>query len=153
MTIAEHSRLCGPIPPLPNQVINLREIPNLKFFNTNYREYLAVYNNYIIGVYPFAIKIEHAFDGDNNPMTYEFFKTMGVRSAHHHNDYTTGYSIINVDPCALYEEISGIRIHHGESDDWKINIDYKDPIKAFESEIISQNRNNKIDKLLISENH
>lgn len=47
MTITEHSRLCGPIPPLPNQVIDLKEIHKLKFFNTSFREYLAVYNNYI----------------------------------------------------------------------------------------------------------
>jgi len=84
MTITEHSRLCGPIPPPPNKIINLKEIPNLKFFNTSFREYLAIYNNYIIGVYPFSIKLEYAFDTDNKPITYEFFKLMGVRSHHHH---------------------------------------------------------------------
>ena len=34
--------------PLPNEVIDLKEIYNLKFFRTSYREYLGVYGDYII---------------------------------------------------------------------------------------------------------
>ena len=40
-------------------VDNLFKIDNfskLKFFNTSYREYLTIYDGYIIGIYPFAIK-------------------------------------------------------------------------------------------------
>lgn len=67
----------------------------------------------------------------------------GVKSSHHHHDFIDGD--INIDPCDIYEKISGVKIHHGDIDD--MNRDYTDNIKDFESEIISHFRDIKIDKI------
>lgn len=131
--------------PLPNEVIDLKEIYNLKFFRTSYREYLGVYGDYIIGVYPFAILVENAYK-DNKPITYDHFKMCGVRSSHHHQDYVN--KKINTDPCDVYESISGTKIHRGVSDRHLMNIDHIDDIKLFEVDILSQKRDNKLTDIL-----
>ena len=146
MTIKEHIYLAGKIPPLPNEVIDLKEVHKMKFFNTSYREYLCVYGDYIIGVYPFAIKVEWSFRADGKLVTYDYFKMQGVRSRHHHQDFTKGE--VNTDPCDIFEKVCGVKIHSGESDNNLMNIDHKDDIRMFESEILSQKRDNKLKEIL-----
>lgn len=145
MTIEEHNYLRGENPPLPNTIIDLNEVHKLNFIQTSFREYLCVYGDYIICVYPFAIKVEWSFRMDGKPLTYDYFKLSGVRSSYHHHDFLSGE--IDTDPCEIYEMVSGIRIHHHESDSNFMNNDYSENIKLFESEIISQRRNNKINEL------
>lgn len=145
MNIVEHAKLIGDNPPLPNQIMNLEDVYKIKFYNTSYREYLGVYGGYIIGVYPFAIKTEKTFRTDDVAITYDFFKLMGVRSSHHHIDFKNGE--IDIDPCDIYESVSGVRIHHGGSDSHLMNLDHTNEIKLFESEIVSISRDNKLNEL------
>jgi len=152
MTIEEHMYLKGDKPPLPNEVIDLKEVSKLHFINTSFREYLCVYGDYIIAVYPFAIKVEWSFRADGKPVTYDYFKMQGVRSRHHHQDFTKG--LISTDPCDIFEEICGIKIHHrGDdngsiSDDHLMYIDHSGDIRSFESMIVSQKRDNKLKEIL-----
>ncbi len=146
MMIEEHMYLSGEKPPLPNKVIDLKEVHNLKFYCTSYREYLCVYGDYIIGVYPFVIKVEWSFRADGKPLTYYYFRMQGVRSSIHHQDFRM--SEIDTDPCDIFEKVCGVKIHRGESDDHLMNIDHIDDIRAFESEILSQKRGNKLDEIL-----
>lgn len=149
MNLDEHYRLSVWKLPKPNEVINLKEIDKIKFFNISYREYVGVYGDYIIGVYPFVVKIDRAFRDDGSPITYDDFKMYGVKSMHHHNDFIEGK--IDTDPCDIYEKVSGIKIHHTgtehESDNHMMNIDHVDDIKLFEAEIISQSRDRKLNKI------
>lgn len=131
--------------PLPNELLGLKELHKMKFYNTSFREYLCVYGDYIIGVYPFAIKVDKAFDNDGNPITYEQFSLLGVRSHHHHSDFTKG--VIDVDPCDIFEKVCGIRIHQGESDNHLKSIDYSNDIRGFNAEIISERRDSKLNDL------
>lgn len=133
--------------PLPNEVINLAEVDKIKFYNISFREYIGIYDKYIIGVYPFSIKIDNALK-DGMPITYDDLKMYGVKSSHHHHDFLDGN--IDIDPCDIYEKISGVKTHQGagwpdDIDD--MNRDYTDNIKDFESEIISHFRDIKIDKI------
>jgi len=146
VTIEEHMYLAGDKPPLPNHIVDLKEVHNMKFYNTSFREYLCVYGDYIIAVYPFAIKVEWSHRGDGRPVNYEHFKMQGVRSGHHHQDFTKGD--ISTDPCDIFEKVCGVRIHHlNDSDDHLMNIDHSDDIRSFESEILSQKRDNKLNEL------
>ena len=143
--------------PKPNEVINLKEIDKIKFFNISFREYVGVYGGYIIGVYPFVVIIDRASKYDGNPITHNDFKTYGVKSmffifisqrvflTHHHNDFIDGK--IDIDPCDIYEKVSGIKIHHNEPDDHMIDIDHGNDIRLFEAEIISQSRESKLKEL------
>jgi hypothetical protein len=145
MNLEEHYRQNYWNLPKPNEVINLKEIDKIKFFNISYREYVGVYGDYIIGVYPFAIKIDKSFKDDGSPITYGDFKMYGVKSKHHHVDFTEGK--IDTDPCDIYEKVSGVKIHHGEPDNHMMNIYHEDDIKLFEAEIISQRRDSKLNEL------
>jgi hypothetical protein len=131
--------------PKPNEVINLKEIDKIKFFNISFREYVGVYGGYIIGVYPFVVIIDRASKYDGNPITHNDFKMYGVKSMHHHYDFIDGK--IDIDPCDIYEKVSGIKIHHNEPDDHMIDIDHGNDIRLFEAEIISQSRESKLKEL------
>jgi hypothetical protein len=145
VTIKEFEYLSGDNPPLPNKVFDLRGVSRMKFFNTSFREYLCVSGDYIIGVYPFSIKLEWSFRSDGNPFTYKYFQMQGVRSSHHHQDFRKGE--IDIDPCDIFESVCGVRIHGKESDNHLMNIDHSDIIRLFESEVLSQKRDNKIKNL------
>ncbi len=132
--------------PLPNEVINLSEVDKIKFHHVSFREYVAVYDKYIIGIYPFSIKIDNALKGDV-PINYNDFKMYGDKSSHHHHDFRSGD--IDIDPCDIYEKISGVKYH----DEFQRSLvderlaDYTNNIKDFESELISHFRDRKIDKI------
>jgi len=145
MTIEEHRRLWGNNPPLPNEIIELSEIPNLKFYNTSYREYLAVYGEYIIKVYPFAVGVERSFLTDGSPVTYDSLKLAGARSHQHHNDFISGK--IDIDPCDIYEVVSGTKIHSGGSDSYLMNKEHSGDIRGFESFILSIKRDSKLKEI------
>ena len=133
--------------PKASEVIDLTQLHTLTFFNTSYREYLTVYQDWIIGVYPFAVRIEKALTLYNKPLTYNEYEILGVRSQLHHIHFNDGF--INTDPCDIYEKVSGIKIHHRESDNHMMNKDHTNDIKLFEAQIISLNRNNKFIRLTI----
>ena len=140
--------------PFPNQVIKLSEIKNLKFYNVSFCDYLAVYDCWVIGVYPFVVNISSIYKGgnvaDNYPVitgntglvTYDYLKIYSDKSGHHHNDFVSG--TIDYDPCIIYEEVSGIRIHHGESDNHMMSLDHKEAISNFDAGIISHVRDKRL---------
>lgn len=133
--------------PLASNILDIKEIDSIKFFNTSFREYLGVYGEYIIGVYPFAITVNRAFGNDNRPISYYEFKMQGVRSSQHHIDFIKNE--ISFDPCDVYEKISGIKIHNGEDDSHKnILTEKRAEIKFFEAEILSQIRDYKLKIIL-----
>ncbi len=130
--------------PLPDKIIDLNEVHKLKFFNVSFRDYYSVYGDYIIQVYPFVISLSKAFDNKGKPLNYEIIRMSG-RSRYHHSDYTDG--IVSVDPCDIYERVSGIKILQGESDDHLMNKSYEEEIRLFDAEILSQRRELKLNKL------
>jgi hypothetical protein len=130
--------------PLIDKIIDLNEVHKLKFFNVSFRDYYSVYGDYIIQVYPFVISLSKAFDNKGKPLNYEIIRMSG-RSRYHHSDYTDG--IVSVDPCDIYERVSGIKIHQGESDDHLMNKSYEEEIRLFDAEILSQRRELKLNKL------
>jgi hypothetical protein len=133
-------------PPLPDKLLNLKDIHKMKFFNTNFREYLCVYGDYIIGVYPFVINIKWSFK-DNKPVTYDNFRLLNHYSMIHHNDFTLGK--VDTDPCDIFEDVCGIKIHKNELDSHLMYLDHEDEIRMFESEIILQKRDNRLKDILI----
>jgi hypothetical protein len=133
--------------PLPDKIIDLNEVHKLKFFNVSFREYYSVYDDYIIQVYPFVISLSKAFDNKGKPLNYEIIRMSG-RSRYHHQDYIKGK--ISVDPCDIYEKVSGVKIHQGESDSHLMNKSYEEDIRLFDAEILSQKRELKLNKLGIN---
>ena len=114
------------------------DFKSIKFYNTSFREYVGIYDEYIIGVYPFVIAY------DKLPIDYSHTSFSHSHNLFSHNDYKDG--IISIDPCDIFEEVSGIRIHHGDLLPLHLN-DYSYNIKCFNSYIISRNRNNKLDSI------
>jgi hypothetical protein len=145
MTIQEHIRLYTYDLPSPSDVVDLKEVHKMKFYHTSYREYLCVQGDYIIGVYPFAIKVERVFDNDGGANTYDRFKTLGVRSMYNHNDFDKG--LIDMDPCDIFEKVSGIKIHHDESDDHLRIINHSNDISGFDAEVLSYRRDKRLNEL------
>jgi hypothetical protein len=126
--------------PLP-----LLEVHKLKFFYVDFREYYSVYGDYIIHVFPFVISLSK-ITYEDKPLNYEIinmFKRASLR--YHHQDYIKGK--VSVDPCDIYERVSGIKIHQGESDYHLMNKSYEEEIRLFDAEILSQRREQKLNKL------
>ena len=122
----------------PDDFIRLSEIKNLRFHHVNYREYLSVWGDWIIGVYPFAVNITSIYKRDGSLIGYDDFPYSLGKVQYHHNNFVNGD--IDYDPCLIYEEVSGFRIHHYQSDDCLMGLDHSDSIRLFESDIISQLR-------------
>lgn len=132
--------------PLASNILDIKEIDSIKFFNTSFREYLGIYGEYIIGVYPFTITVNRSFGDGNRPISYYEFKMQGVVSSQHHIDFIKNE--ISFDPCDVYEKISGIKIHNGGDDAHTMSIDHTDEIKFFEAEILSKIRDYKLKIIL-----
>ena len=122
--------------------IDLSNIKNLKFYNVSYREYLALYNDLIIGVYPFAITIQSAYNENGSVVSYENLK-YSHRTQLHHQNFVKGV-ITHDDPCIIFEEVSGRKIHHNEGDDDLMQLDHKLDVQSFESGIKSTIRDDKL---------
>lgn len=143
-----------------NKPFLLKDIDKIKFYNTSFREYLGVYDSYIIGVYPFAINITDIFTNFKYELFHNGYKPSQStgpfplteilnKSLNHHNDYRV--KKIDVDPCDIYEFISGVRIHHGSSDTGYGPNNLKEMqnnIITFESTVKSVMRDNKIKNIL-----
>jgi hypothetical protein len=112
-----------------DDIISLKEVHKLDFINTDYREFLTIYKDYIIAVYPFVIEarkknlINLSFGGKSSIISY------------HHTDFNKG--IIDVDPCDIYE-----KVYNGKSDDYLNNMN------IFKSMVIESIRNDKINTIL-----
>jgi hypothetical protein len=136
--------------PLPDEVISLDKIGSLKFFNVSYREYLAVYGEWVVSVYPFVVRISSVWREDGSLIDLQYFNYYSKRSGYHHNDFVEGRC--DYDPCDIFEEVCGVRIHRGESDSHLMNLDHVEDIRGFEEElrsVISIRRNNKIDSIIL----
>jgi hypothetical protein len=123
-----------------DDIISLKEVHKLDFINTNYLEFLTIYKDYIIAVYPFVIEARKKnLSGKSSIISY------------HHTDFNKG--IIDVDPCDIYEKvaifainlishISYLNIYNGKSDDYLNNMN------IFKSMVIESIRNDKINTIL-----
>lgn len=135
--------------PLPNQIISLIEISSLKFYNVSYREYLTVYDEWVIGVYPFSVTISKSTRPDGSIIDLDYFNISSKKSGFHHQDFLSGKC--DYDPCDIFEEVCGVKIHHGQSDWHLMYLNHTDDIKEFEEElrsILSNRRNKQIESLL-----
>lgn len=86
---------------------------------------------------------------DGNLIDWDYFEYYSKKSGYHHNDY------VNVrcdyDPCDIFEDVSGVKIHRGESDGHLMYLDHVGDVRGFEEElrsIISNRRNNQIESIL-----
>jgi len=130
--------------PLPNQIIDLRDICKLEFHNISYREYLAIYDEWIIGVYPFVVNITSIWKEEGTLVDLEYIKIFSRKSGLHHQDFLGGKC--DYDPCDIFEEVCGVKIHHGESDDHLMYLDHSGDKESFN--IRAHIRNQKLDALL-----
>ena len=136
--------------PLPNQIISLDKISSLKFWNVSYREYMVVWGEWIIEVYPFVVQVTSVWKGDGSLIDWHYFRHYSKRSGHHHQDFVRGDC--DYDPFDIYEEVCGVKIHRGESDDHLMYLDHTNDIRGFEEElrgVISNRRNNQIESILL----
>jgi hypothetical protein len=95
------------------------DLSKISFVRTSYREYFGIWKvnsegTWLVVSYPFAIKLILAqkiqFDRD---FFYQISRSQpNIKFNYHHQDRGK----IGIDPCDIYEFISGIKIHHGESD-------------------------------------
>jgi hypothetical protein len=120
----------------------------IKFLNTSFRELSAIVDGrYIVRIYSFVVQVS-VF---HKPFIYEklkfYDKDIKDILRVHHGDFTDGFS--KLDPCNIFEDIYGIRIHHGESDIHLMNKTYLDEITLFESDMISSLRERKINQIIV----
>jgi hypothetical protein len=128
---------------LPNQIINLSDISCLRFYNISYREYLAIYDEWIIGVYPWAVSVTSIWKDDGTLVDLEYIKIFSRKSSVlHHNDFLRGKC--DYDPCVIFEDVSGVKIHQGESDDHLMYLDHLDDIRRFDSYLRGWFRNRRL---------
>jgi hypothetical protein len=135
--------------PLPNQIISLNKISSLKFFNVSYREYMTICGEWIIEVYPFAVLVTSVWQENGSLIDINYLNYYSKRSGYHHNDFVEGKC--DYDPRDIFEEVCGIKIHRGESDNHLMNLDHTNDIREFEGElrcIISNRRNVQIESIL-----
>jgi hypothetical protein len=135
--------------PLPDEVIPLYKISSLKFFNVSYREYMTICGEWIIEVYPFAVLVTSVWQENGSLIDWHYFRHYSKRSGYHHNDFVEDKC--DYDPCVIFEDVSGVKIHRGESDDHLMYLDHTDDIRGFEEElrgVISNRRNGQIESIL-----
>ncbi len=93
-------------------LLNLKEY---HFYDISYREYVALHKKYIIRIYPFVVDIHEIMKPcDIQQLKYyhpEIFKQI-IRI--HHVDFINGISFF--DPCLIFEEITGQKIHTVSND-------------------------------------
>ena len=130
------------------------EFDRIKFLNVGYRELFGIYQNkFIISIYPFVTKcylIPQSFKFKFKEWKHswkEDIKQLMVFE-YHHQDYCN--KEIKIDPCDIFENTYGIKIHSGESDKHKMNCDnlYKDSKYKFESIVLELNRCHKIEEII-----
>lgn len=107
--------------------INLEMV---KFFNTSYREYVGIWKFdhrgiWVIFVYPFAIKlvISDEIRPPDEISNLSLHDKLGVKNIF--NYHHTQREEIGVDPCDIYEWVSGIKIHRGESDKHMMGLSFE----------------------------
>lgn len=128
------------------------------FTQVGFREYVCSVGDYIICVYSFATKLYGLGFDEIQYHPYELpgflrddiefrekYKYKLIFN-YHHQDFNNG--ITKIDPCATFERISGIKIHHGESDKHLMSLDHRVSVSRFKSNISSVRREDRILKIL-----
>ena len=131
---------------LKNEI--LLNITKFKYSNTSYREYKAVYKNYLVCVWPFAIHIYEILKPSNiealSWASYVFSECFKKIFDLHHIDWLK----YGIDPCDVYEEVSGYKIHSGESDDMSVSEEcYHKQINELNVKILHNLRIEKLNKI------
>lgn len=137
-------------------VIRDIDLGRIKFFNIDYRHYIGIWKIdqsgfWIVQSHPFAISLNiRSHDRvDNitsqNPKleTTKYPDDYNYVFNYHHKDRDK----IGLDPCDIYEWISGINIHSGESDDHMMGLDFYSVNKEFVDYMRVTRRLEKIEKL------
>lgn len=116
-------------------IIEEIEFDRIKFLNVGYRELFGIYQNKFIKFEEWR----YSWNEDiKQLMVFEY----------HHRDYNS--KKIKIDPCDIFENVYGIKIHNSESDNHMMNLDdlYKDSKSKFESMILELNRCRKIEEII-----
>ena len=135
---------------------SIKDILNkIQFHNTSYKEYLGIYDKYIISVYPFDINIFDACINDKPILYNDLYHKYLNKRQFHHIDFINAINILDeefiydIDPCDAYDIVSG---HNNFSNNIiTTNMIHKkihtEDIISFESDVRSYKRDQKLIEL------
>ena len=107
----------------------INNIPKIKFYNLSFRCYRGVYKKYVVGIFPFVTDIfeiinkpgKIAINGNFDYSEYDknVIEIFRIHLQDHRKNPEKYF-----DPCLLYEEIIGDKIHTNPSngDQYKMNL-------------------------------
>lgn len=98
--------------PLPKEVIDLGIIKDLDFFSIGFREWVSIYGEWVITVYPFVVSIRSIWKEEGILLTFSEYNFVNS-NRHHHIDYKEGQC--DYDPCDMSSEIHSQHSKIGET--------------------------------------
>ena len=142
----------------------IENISEIKFYNLSFRCYRGIYKDYVVGIHPFVTDIfelrkltqkigaggNFEFEDQHNQNVIEIFRV-------HHQDHRKNPETYWFEPCLLYEEVIGDKIHTDpqNGDQHKMGLPkefYIEQRQQFDNLVYKYFRKRKLNKINKNEN-
>lgn|SRR5574343_75629 len=134
------------------------DFKSIDFINTSFREYLGIYKDYLISVAPCGIIIyniktpttlNYTDNKRNKSLTYQDYKLSMIPIVRYHHNDTNIKRGCDVDPCDIFELVSGTYIHTKNNNDdlHLMGLDHSSDINKFDAMMLAYFRNIKIKQI------